>query len=82
MRRAETSRAIKPTKKALQLQRLFYLSFPRKRESNFLNALRALDARFRGHDSYFDLSSAFRMASVIAVVPTLVMPGCMMSPVR
>ncbi len=31
---------------------------------------------------YFDASSAFRIASVIAVVPTLVMPGCMMSPVR
>ena len=28
------------------------------------------------------LSSAFRIASVMPVVPTLVMPGCMMSPVR
>ena len=30
----------------------------------------------------FRLWSAFKIASVIAMVPTLVMPGCMMSPVR
>ncbi len=28
------------------------------------------------------LSSAFRMASVMALVPSLVIPGCMISPVR
>ena len=33
-----------------------------------------------GGGGYFDLSSDFRIASVIAVVPTLFMPGCMMSP--
>ena len=46
---------------------------------------RAMDGRLKGgHDKrdQLDLSSAFRIASVIAVVPTLVMPGCMMSPVR
>jgi hypothetical protein len=44
----------------------------------------ALDPRFRGDDNvlYADASSALRMASVMAVVPTLFMPGCMMSPVR
>ena len=31
---------------------------------------------------YFDLSNAFKIALVMSVVPTLVMPGCMMSPVR
>ena len=62
------------------------VSVPRKRESNFDTATTdgKLDPRLCGDDSfgYFDLSSAFMMASVISVVPTLFMPGCMMSPVR
>ncbi len=50
-------------------------SLPRKRRRRATAFLS--DAPF-----YFDLSNALRMASVISVVPTLFMPGCMISPVR
>ena len=43
---------------------------------------RAYERDARQSLRYFDLSKAFKIASVIAVVPTLFMPGCMMSPVR
>ena len=50
-------------------------------EIEALSILLAFPSRW-GPVDYFKLSSAFRIASVIARVPTFVMPGCMMSPVR